>query len=75
VVVIGGMGSVSGAALGALLVGLARAFGDSVVLSGIHLPWLEKAVRMSPSIARASTVLLMAIVLLVRPSGLFGEEE
>lgn len=75
VVVIGGMGSVPGAALGALLVGLARAFGDYIVLSGIHLPFLEKAVRMSPSIARASTVLLMAIVLLVRPSGLFGEEE
>ncbi|NOZ05458.1 MAG: branched-chain amino acid ABC transporter permease [Chloroflexi bacterium] len=72
VVVIGGMGSVSGAALGALLVGLARAFGDYIVLSGIHLPWLEHTVRMSPSIARASTVLIMAIVLMVRPSGLFG---
>ncbi len=75
VVVIGGMGSVSGAAMGALLVGLARAFGDYLVLSGIHLPWMEEAVRMSPSIARASTVLTMAIVLLTKPSGLFGEEE
>ncbi len=75
VVVIGGMGSVPGAALGALLVGLARAFGDYIVLSGVSLPWMEKAVRMSPSIARASTVLIMAIVLMVRPAGLFGEEE
>lgn len=75
VVVIGGMGSVPGAALGALLVGLARAFGDYIVLSGVHVPWAEGAVRLSPSIARASTVLIMAIVLMLRPAGLFGEEE
>jgi branched-chain amino acid transport system permease protein len=74
-VVIGGMGSYSGAALGALLVGLARAVGDQLVLSGIHLPWIEEAVKFSPSIARASTVLLMALVLLLKPSGLFGRKE
>jgi len=74
-VVIGGMGSFSGAALGALLVGLARAFGDQLVTTGIHLPGLEEAVKFSPSIARASTVLLMAVVLLVRPAGLFGKKE
>ncbi len=74
-VVIGGMGSYVGAAVGALLVGLARAFGDQLVLSGIQLPWMEEAVRMSPSIARASTVLIMALVLLLRPAGLFGKKE
>ncbi len=74
-VVIGGMGSFSGAALGALLVGLARAIGDQLVLSGIHLPGMVEAVKFSPSIARASTVLLMAAVLLIRPSGLFGRKE
>ena len=74
-VVIGGMGSFSGAALGALLVGLARAIGDQLVLSGITLPGMEEAVKFSPSIARASTVLLMAIVLMIRPSGLFGRKE
>jgi branched-chain amino acid transport system permease protein len=30
---------------------------------------------MSPSIARASTVLIMALVLLLRPAGLFGKKE
>ena len=74
-VVIGGMGSYAGAAVGALLVGLARAFGDQLVLSGIHLPWMEGVVRMSPSIARASTVLIMALVLLLRPAGLFGKKD
>ena len=74
-VVIGGMGSYSGAAIGALLVGLARAFGDQLVLSGVHLPGVVDAVKFSPSIARASTVLLMALVLLVRPAGLFGRKE
>jgi branched-chain amino acid transport system permease protein len=74
-VVIGGMGSYSGAALGALLVGLARAVGDQLVLSGVTLPWMEEAVKFSPSIARASTVLLMALVLLLKPSGLFGRKE
>ncbi|HUS16722.1 MAG TPA: branched-chain amino acid ABC transporter permease [Chloroflexia bacterium] len=74
-VVIGGMGSYSGAALGALLVGLARAFGDQLVTTGIHLPGVEEVLKFSPSIARASTVLLMAVVLLVRPAGLFGKKE
>jgi branched-chain amino acid transport system permease protein len=64
-VVIGGMGSYMGAFVGALLVGLARAFGDQLVLSA----------HMSPSIARASTVLIMALVLLLRPAGLFGKKE
>ena len=74
-VVIGGMGSFVGAAVGALLVGMARAFGDQLVLSGIRLPWMDEVVRLSPSIARASTVLIMALVLLIRPTGLFGKKE
>ncbi|NNJ11707.1 branched-chain amino acid ABC transporter permease [Chloroflexales bacterium ZM16-3] len=74
-VVIGGMGSYGGAAAGALLVGLARAFGDQIVLSGIQLPFMAEAVKFSPSIARASTVLIMALVLLIRPTGLFGKKD
>lgn len=74
-VVIGGMGSYTGAAIGALLVGLARAFGDQIVLSGIQLPWAAEAIKLSPSIARASTVLIMALVLLLRPAGLFGKKD
>lgn len=64
-VVIGGMGSYIGAVVGALLLGLARAFGDFLSLS----------FNLSPSIAEASTVIIMAIVLLVRPAGLFGKKE
>ncbi len=74
-VVIGGMGSFTGAAIGSLLVGLARAFGDQIVLTGIQFPWMSEAMTFSPSIARASTVLLMALVLLLRPAGLFGKKE
>ncbi len=74
-VVIGGMGSYPGAALGALIVGMARAFGDQFVLAGIQLPGLAEPIKFSPSIARASTVLIMALVLLIRPTGLFGKKE
>jgi branched-chain amino acid transport system permease protein len=74
VVVLGGMGSYPGAALGAVLVGLARAFGDHFVLSGIGLPGMDP-VQLSPAIARASTVLVMAVFLLARPAGIFGKKD
>lgn len=74
-VVIGGMGSYAGAAAGTLLLGLARAFGDYFVAAGIDLPLLDVTLRGSPAMARASTVFIMAIVLLVRPSGIFGKKE
>jgi branched-chain amino acid transport system permease protein len=64
-VVIGGMGSYSGAAIGALLLGLARAFGDFLALK-FHL---------TPAVSEASTVIIMVLVLLLRPSGLFGKKE
>ncbi len=75
VVVIGGLGSVPGAALGALIVGLARAYGDQIVLTGIQLPFMSEAFTGSPAIARASTVLIMVIVLLLKPTGLLGKKE
>jgi branched-chain amino acid transport system permease protein len=75
VVVIGGLGSIPGAVAGALLVGLARAYGDNIVLAGIQLPWMKDAISGSPAIARASTVLIMAIVLFLRPTGIFGKKE
>jgi len=64
-VVIGGMGSTIGAAAGALLLGLARAFGDYLALK----------FSLTPAISEASTVIIMAIVLLARPAGLFGRRE
>jgi branched-chain amino acid transport system permease protein len=74
-VVIGGMGSYAGAAVGTLLLGLARAFGDHFVAAGFNLPFLETTLKGSPAIAKASTVLIMAIVLLVRPAGIFGKKD
>ena len=75
VVVIGGLGSIPGAVLGALLVGLARAYGDYIVLAGIQFPGMTDALSASPAIARASTVLIMAIVLFIKPTGIFGKKE
>ena len=75
VVVIGGLGSIPGAAVGALLVGLARAYGDHIVLSGIQLPWMADSSTGSPAIARASTVQIMANVLFIKPTGIFGKKE
>jgi branched-chain amino acid transport system permease protein len=74
-VVIGGMGSFAGAAVGTLILGLARAFGDHFVAAGIDVPFLETVIKGSPAIAQASSVLIMAIVLLVRPAGIFGKKE
>ncbi len=59
VVVIGGLGSMEGAALGALIVGLVRA----------------AAVHLVPALELFTIYLVMALVLLVRPHGLFAQEE
>jgi branched-chain amino acid transport system permease protein len=56
VAVIGGLGSLKGAFLGALVIGILSAFGT----------------RFFPTFDMALTFLLMAGVLLVRPRGLFG---
>ena len=74
-VVIGGMGSFLGAAVGTIILGMARAFGDHFVAAGIDLPFLNTVIKGSPAIARASTVLIMALVLLLKPSGIFGKKE
>ena len=59
VVVIGGLGSLGGAALGALLVGLVRA----------------AAVRYWPEVELFTIYAVMALVLIVRPRGLFAAPE
>lgn len=74
-VVIGGMGSYPGAAIGTLILGLARSFGDHFVAAGIQLPFQDIVIKGSPAIAKASTVLIMAVVLLIRPAGIFGKKE
>lgn len=56
VVVIGGMGSILGSALASVLVGLA----------GVYTAWFL------PEASLAVNVLFMTVVLLIKPSGLFG---
>jgi branched-chain amino acid transport system permease protein len=56
VVVIGGIGSIKGALVGALLIGVVDTFGKVLV----------------PQLAGMAVYLLMALILLVRPAGLFG---
>lgn len=58
VTVIGGMGSITGALVGALLIGLVRSFG------GIGFPLFTEGIMF----------LFMTGVLIVKPSGLFGKE-
>jgi len=66
VVVIGGIGSVKGALVAALLIGLVDTFGKvlEIEIGGF---------RVLPELAGMSVYLLMAMVLLWRPEGLFGK--
>jgi len=59
VTVIGGMGSVSGALVGALLIGLVRSFGS------IGFPLFVEGIMF----------LAMALILVLKPSGLLGKEQ
>jgi branched-chain amino acid transport system permease protein len=58
VIVVGGFGSLGGALLASLIIGQLQAFGVLLV----------------PKLSLALIYLLMAVVLVVKPSGLFGEE-
>ncbi len=58
VVIIGGVGSLLGAALGSLIIGVWGAIGLLIV----------------PQFAMVFTFVLMAVILLIRPAGLFGEK-
>lgn len=59
VVVIGGLGSIPGAVTAGFVIGMLQALGNLYV----------------PVLSQTSVYLLMAVVLLVRPAGLFGKEE
>ena len=59
VVVLGGIGSVAGAAIGALLIGLADTFGKVLI----------------PEVASISIYVVMAAVLLWRPNGILGARD
>ena len=64
VIVIGGMSSFEGTAIAAILVGLTRATAEQLSLQYLNTPVL----------ASVSALLFMVVVLLVRPTGLFGRE-
>ncbi len=72
VIVIGGIGSVRGAFVGALLVGMVDTIGRAFlpILFGAFLP-PQLASAAGPAIASVAIYLLMAVVLFVRPQGLF----
>ncbi len=59
VTVIGGMGSIAGALVGALLIGLVRSFG------AIGFPLFTEGLMF----------VLMVVILVLRPSGLFGKDQ
>ncbi|MCX7816904.1 MAG: branched-chain amino acid ABC transporter permease [Syntrophales bacterium] len=59
VIVVGGFGSLGGAVIASLLIGELQSFG----------------VLLFPKLSMVLVYLLMAIVLIIKPSGLFGEEQ
>jgi branched-chain amino acid transport system permease protein len=72
VIVIGGIGSIRGALFGSLLVGMVDTFGRTLlpVLFGLFLP-PQLASATGPAISSVIVYLLMAVVLFIRPQGLF----
>ncbi|MEM9773123.1 MAG: hypothetical protein AAF902_00990 [Chloroflexota bacterium] len=72
---IGGLTSFPGAAAGAVLVGLLQQFLIKYGQIGIDLPFLAEPFKPSPPLVPSSTVMLMVIILLVLPNGLFGRNE
>ena len=72
VIVIGGIGSIRGALLGALLVGLVDALGRSFLVDLLRLAIGPSPARtIGPAIGSMLIYLVMALVLTFRPSGLF----
>ena len=66
VVVIGGMGSVKGALIASLLIGLVDTFGKVVTLE-------VGGIKLLPELSSMTVYVLMAAILLWRPEGLFGK--
>ncbi|MCV3274331.1 branched-chain amino acid ABC transporter permease [Roseobacter sinensis] len=73
VIVIGGIGSIKGALVGALLVGMTDTLGK-VLLPGLFGAFMEPAAAtaVGSSLASMAIYILMAAVLLFRPTGLYG---
>jgi branched-chain amino acid transport system permease protein len=66
--VLGGIGSISGAALGGLTLGLLESLGPALILTGYDIP--------SPfQLKNAFTFLVLVLVLIFRPGGILGTGE
>ena len=73
VIVIGGIGSIKGAFIGALLVGLTETLGRFLLPEAFALVFDPATARsVGASLASMSIYILMAGVLIFRPKGLFG---
>jgi branched-chain amino acid transport system permease protein len=72
VIVIGGIGSIRGAFLAALLIGIVDTLGRSFSVDILRLAMGPSAARtVGPAVASMLIYLLMAVVLYIRPAGLF----
>lgn len=67
VVVIGGLGSVRGALIASLLIGLVDTFGKVLTLE-------IGGLKLLPELSSMTVYVLMAVILLWRPEGLFGKK-
>ncbi|MGZ8636350.1 MAG: branched-chain amino acid ABC transporter permease [Actinomycetota bacterium] len=66
--VLGGIGSIAGAAIGGLVLGLLESLGPALVLTGFEVP--------SPfQLKNAFTFLVLVLVLIFRPGGILGTGE
>ena len=73
VIVIGGIGSIKGALIAALLVGLTDTLGRFLLPVGVaQIMNPSDATSVGSALASMAIYLLMAVVLIVRPRGLFG---
>ena len=76
VIVIGGIGSIQGAFVGALLVGITDTMGRFLLPSFFSYFFdTASATSIGSSIASMSIYILMAIVLIFKPSGLYGSSK
>ncbi|MBN2630527.1 MAG: branched-chain amino acid ABC transporter permease [Rhodobacteraceae bacterium] len=74
VIIIGGIGSIKGALIGALLVGMTDVLGKAL-LPGLFARVMvgSDAATVGSALASMLIYILMALVLLVRPQGLYGQ--
>jgi branched-chain amino acid transport system permease protein len=66
--VLGGIGSIAGAAIGGLILGLLESLGPALVLTGLHIPSAFQ-------LKSAFTFLVLVLVLIFRPGGILGTGE